>query len=203
VPGSLTKALQRRRTLGFPVPSLKLFARAALVAAALFAAVVHASPAAAATPCWKLLLNDWYDGRIDHTYAVHCYQDALHHLPADVQTYSSAHDDILRALQSAIAKQKQAGKTVQPNSPVAPQTSTTTTTETGTGTNGSTTTTIAVVPGRKPDKGLGGVAEQLNPSSSTSLPLPLLVLGGLALLLVAAGAAGLAAKRIQARKQSP
>ena len=185
------------------MPSLKLFARAALVAAALFAAVVHASPAAAATPCWKLLLNDWYDGRIDHTYAVHCYQDALHHLPADVQTYSSAHDDILRALQSAIAKQKQAGKTVQPNSPVAPQTSTTTTTETGTGTNGSTTTTIAVVPGRKPDKGLGGVAEQLNPSSSTSLPLPLLVLGGLALLLVAAGAAGLAAKRIQARKQSP
>jgi hypothetical protein len=204
VPGSLTKALQRRRTLGFPVPSLKLFARAALVAAALFAAVVHAAPAAAATPCWKLLLNDWYDGRIDHTYAVHCYQDALHHLPADVQTYSSAHDDILRALQSAIAKQKQAGKTVQPNSPVAPQTSTTvTTTETGTGTTGSTTTTIAVVPGRKPDKGLGGVAEQLNPSSSTSLPLPLLVLGGLALLLVAAGAAGLAAKRIQARKQAP
>jgi hypothetical protein len=202
VPGSLTKALQRRRTLGFPVPSLKLFARAALVAAALFAAVVHASPAAAATPCWKLLLNDWYDGRIDHTYAVHCYQDALHHLPADVQTYSSAHDDILRALQSAIAKQKQAGKTVQPNSPVAPQTSTTTTT-TKTGTTGSTTTTIAVVPGRKPDKGLGGVAEQLNPSSSTSLPLPLLVLGGLAILLVAAGAAGLAAKRIQARKQAP
>ena len=59
------------------------------------------------------------------------------------------------------------------------------------------------MPGRKPDKGLGGVAEQLNPSSSTSLPLPLLVLGGLAILLVAAGAAGLAAKRIQARKQAP
>jgi hypothetical protein len=184
------------------MPSLKLFARAAVVVAALFAAVVHASPAAAATPCWKLLLNDWYDGRIDHTYAVHCYQDALHHLPADVQTYSSAHDDILRALQSAIAQEKKAGKTVQPNSLVAPQTATTTTTTTGT-TNSISTTTVAVAPGRKPDKGLGGVAEQLNPSSSTSLPLPLLVLGGLAILLVAAGAAGLAAKRIQARKQSP
>ncbi len=204
MPGSLTKALQRRRTLGFLVPSLKLFARAAVVVAALFAAVVHASPAAAATPCWKLLLNDWYDGRIDHTYAVHCYQDALNHLPADVQTYSSAHDDILRALQSAIAKEKKAGKTVQPNSPVAPQTSTTTTTTTSTtGTSSTSTTTVAVVPGRKPDKGIGGVAEQLNPSSSTSLPLPLLVLGGLAILLVAAGAAGLAAKRIQARKQAP
>ena len=177
----------------------------ALVAVCASAAVFSA-PAPAATPCWKLLLNDWYDGRIDHTYAVHCYQDALHHLPADVQTYSSAHDDILRALQSAIAKEKQAGKTVQPNSPVAPQTATTTTTtsKTGTGTTESTsTTTVAVVAGRKPDKGLGGVAEQLNPSSSTSLPLPLLVLGGLAILLVAAGAAGLAAKRIQARKQAP
>ncbi|HEX7525649.1 MAG TPA: hypothetical protein VF327_05040, partial [Gaiellaceae bacterium] len=78
------------------MPTLKLLVRATIVAAALFAAVVHASPAAAATPCWKSLLNDWYDGRIDNTYAVHCYQDALHHLPADVQTYSSAHDDILR-----------------------------------------------------------------------------------------------------------
>ena len=67
-------------------------------------------PAAAATPCWKALLNDWYDGRIDNTYALHCYTDALKHLPADVQTYSSAHDDIQRALQSAIAK---LGKTAQ------------------------------------------------------------------------------------------
>jgi cobalamin biosynthesis Mg chelatase CobN len=203
VPGPLTKALQRRRTLGFFVPSLKLLARVTIVATALLGAVVHASPAVAATPCWKALLNDWYDGRIDHTYAVHCYQEALHHLPADVQTYSSAHDDILRALQSAIAKEKKAGETVQPNSPVAPQTATTTTTGT-TGQSSTTgTTTVAVVVGRKPDKGLGGVAEQLNPSSSTSLPLPLLVLVGLAILLVAAGAAGLVAKRMQARKQAP
>jgi hypothetical protein len=203
VPEPLTKALQRRRTLGFFVPSLKLLARVTIVATALLGAVVHASPAVAATPCWKALLNDWYDGRIDHTYAVHCYQEALHHLPADVQTYSSAHDDILRALQSAIAKEKKAGETVQPNSPVAPQTATTTTTGTTEQSSTTTTTTVAVVVGRKPDKGLGGVAEQLNPSSSTSLPLPLLVLGGLAILLVAAGAAGLAAKRIQARKQAP
>ncbi len=73
---------------------------------------------------------------------------------------------------------------------------------TGATTTGSTTTT-ATAPGRKPDKGLGGVAEQLNPSSASSLPLPLLVLGGLAILLVAAGGAGLLAKRMQARKQAP
>lgn len=202
--GSLTKALQRRRTLGFLVSPLKLLVRVTIVAAALFAAVVHASPAAAATPCWKALLNDWYDGRIDHTYAVHCYQDALHHLPADVQTYSSAHDDILRALQSAIAQQKQANKPVGPNSLVTPPAAKPG--KPGKGTKGTTTTsstTTAVAPGRKPDKGLGGVAEQLNPSSASSLPLPLLVLGGLAILLVAAGGAGLVAKRMQARKQAP
>jgi hypothetical protein len=203
VPGSLTKALQRRRTLGFLVPRLKLLVRVTIVAAALVAAVGHASPAAAASPCWKALLNDWYDGRIDHTYAVHCYQDALHHLPADVQTYSSAHDDILRALQSAVARQKKAGKKVGANSLVPPpKAKPGTTTTTGTTPTGSTTTTVAA-PGRKPDKGLGGVAEQLNPSSASSLPLPLLVLGGLAILLVAAGAAGLLAKRLQARKQAP
>src|SRR5260221_10550060 len=68
-----------------------------------------ARPAAAATPCWKALLNDWYDGRIDHTYAIHCYTDALKHLPPDVSQYSSAHDDIERALQSAIAAKTKAG----------------------------------------------------------------------------------------------
>jgi hypothetical protein len=181
------------------VSPLQLLVRVTIVAAALFAATVHASPAAAATPCWKALLNDWYDGRIDHTYPVHCYQDALHHLPADVQTYSSAHDDIERALQSAIAQEKKAGQTAGPNSLVTPPT---TTTSTG-GTTTAITTTTTAAPGRQPDGGLGGVADQLNPSSADSLPVPLLVLGGLAILLVAAGAAGLVAKRIQARKQAP
>ncbi|HEX4526712.1 MAG TPA: hypothetical protein VH108_08245 [Gaiellaceae bacterium] len=177
------------------MPPLKLLVRVTTVAAALFAATVHASPAAAASPCWKALLNDWYDGRIDHTYPVHCYQDALHHLPADVQTYSSAHDDIERALQSAIAQDKKTGQTVGPNSLVTPPKTTTTTTTTG-----GTTTTTTAAPGRQPDKGL---ADQLNTSSPSSVPVPLLVLGGLAILLVAAGAAGLVAKRIQGRKQAP
>jgi hypothetical protein len=120
-----------------------------------------------------------------------------------VQTYSSAHDDILRALQSAIAKEKQAGQTVQANSPVTPPAAKPTTSTTSTTSTGTTTTGTATAPGRQPDKGLAGAAEQLNPSSASSLPLPLVVLGGLAILLVAAGAAGLLAKRLQARKQAP
>ena len=65
-----------------------------------------AGPAAAKgkTPCWKTLINDWYDGRIDGTYPIHCYRDALKHLPTDVETYSSARDDIKQALQKRITQ---------------------------------------------------------------------------------------------------
>ena len=103
--------------------TVKTLVRMALIAGALLCATVR--PAAAATPCWKALLNDWYDGRIDNTYALHCYTDALKHLPPDVATYSSAHDDIERALQSAIAK---LGKNkVNPNTKIAPPPATKTT----------------------------------------------------------------------------
>jgi hypothetical protein len=177
----------------------------AVLAAALVAGLARPVTAAAATPCWKTLLTDWYDGRIDNTYPVHCYQDALKHLPPDVQTYSSAHDDILRALQSAKAKLRKEGKSANGNTLVPPS---------GNGKSGkggkggktpstTTSTTPATSPGRKSEKGLTGVADKLNPSSPSSLPLPLLVLGALALLLVAAGGAGLLAKRYQGRKPSP
>jgi len=194
-------------------PSLKLIARCALVAVALVAAFARPAPAAAATPCWKALLNDWYDGRIDKTYAVHCYNDALKHLPADVQTYSSAHDDIQRALQSALAKQRKAGHKVTPNSIVPPASGG----GSGSGgggnsggggggtstTPGGTVTTSTTGGGRNSGKGLSHLANKLNPASASSLPIPLLVLGALAILLVAAGAAGVIVKQIQARKQAP
>ena len=80
---------------------LKLLACMALTTCALLGSLVKVVPAQAATPCWKALLNDWYDGRIDKVYARHCYQDALKHLPDDVATYSSARDDIQRALLAA------------------------------------------------------------------------------------------------------
>jgi hypothetical protein len=183
---------------------MKLIARCALAAVALVAAFAHPAPAAAATPCWKALLNDWYDGRIDQTYAVHCYNDALKHLPADVQTYSSAHDDIQRALQSAIAKERKAGHKVTQNSIVPPSSGPTNGGGTGTGTTpGPTGPSPTTGGGRRSGKGLSGLANKLNPASASSLPIPLLVLGALAILLVAAGAAGVVVKQIQARKQGP
>jgi hypothetical protein len=190
---------------------IKALAAVAVLAAAFL--VAPAAPASAATPCWKKLLNDWYDGRIDNVYPVHCYEDTLKHLPEDISVYSSARDDILRALQSARAQLRAKHQTFNTNTPVPAQTTG------GSGSTGSTTTTSAsggappggsdagggsgtpsTSPGRKPPPGLPGVAQQLNTSSPSSVPVPLLVLGGLALLLVAAGAVGLVVKRAQGRR---
>ena len=186
----------------------KTLVRAALIAGALMLATVR--PAAAATPCWKALLNDWYDGRIDNTYALHCYTDALKHLPPDVQTYSSAHDDIERALQSAIAKLGK--KKVTSNTKIAPPPASS---SNGSGNgggkqkphpsgpgggSGSSTVTTPTSTGRKTGGGLSGVANKLDPGSADALPVPLLVLGGLALILVAGGAGGLVVKQIRARR---
>jgi hypothetical protein len=192
----------------------KTLVRAALIAGALLMATVR--PAAAATPCWKALLNDWYDGRIDNTYALHCYTDALKHLPPDVQTYSSAHDDIERALQSAIAKLGK--KKLTSTTEIAPPPVTTTTSTTsdggsggqkahpsgpGGGSGGGGTLTTTTSTGRNQGGGLSKLANKLDPGSADSLPVPLLVLGGLALILVAGGAGGLAVKHLRARRSNP
>jgi hypothetical protein len=182
----------------------KLVICIALVAATVAGAAIQAPRAAAATPCWKLLLTDWYDGRIDHVYPIHCYTDALKHLPPDVQTYSSAHDDILRALQSAKADLKKEGKPVTPNTlvpannggnPKPPKG--------GTGTTTTSTDTVPTTTTNEPGNQSSNPVSNLNNSGPFSLPLPLLVLGGLAILLVAAGAAGLIAKRFQNRQPPP
>ena len=56
---------------------------------------------AGATSCGARVVQDWTDnGRIDGLYAGHCYLEALTALPEDVRTYSSAVDDIKRAMQS-------------------------------------------------------------------------------------------------------
>ena len=79
--------------------------RAALIALAAILAIA-VSPAAAAKPCWQRLIDDYSDGRIDRTYPVACYSEALAHLPEDVRIYSSAEDDINRALVTSAARKQ-------------------------------------------------------------------------------------------------
>jgi hypothetical protein len=64
------------------------------------------------SPCAKGLLKDWADGR--GTYPLACYRVALNSLPADLQVYSSASEDIsqafsLRIMQSADGRAARTG----------------------------------------------------------------------------------------------
>jgi uncharacterized protein (DUF3084 family) len=76
--------------------------RLAYAFAAICAAAAFAGPAAGATDCSTRLLADWQDGRIDRTYPVHCYREALASLPEDLQVYSTAQSDLTRALQAQL-----------------------------------------------------------------------------------------------------
>ena len=83
-------------------PAAHIFAVIALSAGLAVAALLPGR-AAAATPCWKQVLNDWSKGRAIGVYPLHCYRDAIKNLPEDVRDYSNAADDISAALQAQIA----------------------------------------------------------------------------------------------------
>ena len=70
------------------------------VCCALLAALAWAGApsATAATPCGEAVILDWSDGTLDRVYSVACYRDALARLPEDLRAYSTAPEDIQRAL---------------------------------------------------------------------------------------------------------
>jgi hypothetical protein len=142
------------------------------------------APAAAKQPCWRALFVDYGDGRIDKTYPVHCYREAVKHLGEDQEIYGSAAQDINRALLAAMTKLRKNGVLVGPNTTVPP----------GPGSKDG-------GPGSKHDEGFfDRLVHAIGPTSADSVPLPLLILAGLAMLLLAAAAASLIARRVQARR---
>ena len=158
-----------------------------LVLTAAAAAAALGVSTAQASACSSALIRDWYnDGRIDGTYQVHCYREALKDIPEDQLVYGTLRDDLNRALQLVYAKHK---GDVTPSTPVPPGGG-------GSGPNDPNSST-----GGKHDKGLfHWLAKTIGPNSANSVPVPLLVLGGLALALVAAAAISFFARRYQAKK---
>jgi hypothetical protein len=152
----------------------------AVVAIALVASAFGAGGAAARPACWKTLLTDEWDGRIDGIYPVRCYEQALKHLPEDVLVYGQAKNDLERALLTAVA--------VNGNHPLG---------------------AAVLVPADskapaqpRPRKGvLQRLLAGLGPTSPTAAPLPLLVLAGIAVLLMAAAGASVAARWAYARRR--
>jgi hypothetical protein len=78
-----------------------------------------------------------------------------------------------------------------------PEPETTTTTETGAGATTTVPTTTTTPEGPGGPGGLGTVIKDSSPGGATSFPLPLIILGGLAIFLLAAGAVGLIVRRQQ------
>ena len=176
----------------------------ALVAAASALALIAAgAPAASAAPaaitqatpkCWEQVVNDWLvHGTVTKLYAIPCYTQAIQRLNAypDIKQYSSAIDDIKRSL--LIARREEsggpgggAGQGGSNNSGGG---------VTGGGSNGGSNS------GGGHGKGLiTSIADKLGPGNAQSIPLPLLVLGGLGLLLLLTAAATWGTRRFQARR---
>ena len=85
---------------------------AALTAALLIAACAtlsfEPSPAAAAKPCWELVLDDWADNSsIERPYSVACLREALDRAPEDIRAYSDIEDQIRQALREAAVRRPQ------------------------------------------------------------------------------------------------
>jgi hypothetical protein len=80
-------------------------------------AVVAVAPATASAQeeCWETLVADWSDGAISNLYPISCYRQALQNMPEDVRLYSSASDDINRALSGRVVTRSLAGSSSKPS----------------------------------------------------------------------------------------
>ena len=151
----------------------------AIIAVALFAVAGSNSALAKTKSCADQVIADWYDdGRVGKIYPLRCYREAIAKLPPDVLDYSNAKEEIGRAL--AFAKQ---GKPDPGGQDPTPDTTKTGTTKTGTTKTGTTKTSTTET-------------DTTDTSGPSSVPVPLLVLGGLAVLLLAAGSAGYLRRRM-------
>jgi hypothetical protein len=163
-----------------------------VLAIAAAASVLTATPAsaAAATPCWKKVIQDWsrHTGAIKGHYSTHCLNQAIKHAPEDLRDYTSIIDDI-SALLYAAGEPPQGGG--------------------ANGTEGSSPTQMgrntpappsAKELKRQAEKAVPGAGTTSSiPDSSRSLPLPLLILAALAVAATLAAAAPPLLKRLRGR----
>jgi hypothetical protein len=174
-------------------PSRIKLVLAVLLGAAALVPAAQASPASlqqATSTCWLQVINDWLDNnQVDRVYAIPCYTQAIQKLSSysDIAGYSSAIDDIRRAELAAIRQDRSngsggpgggisgggGGPTSGPSGPNGP----------GGGSSGH--SKFLGIPG---------------PSSATSIPLPLIVLGALAILLALSALGTWLVRRLQTRR---
>ena len=151
-----------------------------------------ASPALAAKsqPCWKQVINDWsQDGSIDGAYSAKCIEEALDRVPEDIRAYSDFEEQ-------AKAARLAAGRALQSSGGGSDKAD-----ETQSGSEDE----AAPIKPREPETGskdetLIQSALGTNGNNADSVPLPLLILLGLAGALITAGALGFGARKLRAHR---
>jgi hypothetical protein len=166
-----------------------------VLATVLFVGLAAPATSGAAVPCRDRIFNDWYhDGKIASSYPTSCYRDALRHIPADARVYSSLATDIRSAMLASLRRQhgKPAPKEVGHGmTPVGQLIS-----SPGTGKDPAPRHVPDVVqPGATSSAPVADVS-----SRGSGTPLPILVLGGLALALAGAGAIGTGVRYARRRR---
>jgi hypothetical protein len=174
-----------RATLPSPARLLAAFATIVLVATGALLAV--ATPQAeGAKPCWERVIDDWVDnGRIDGVYSASCITAARNHVPEDIRAYTDIIDkldsyrlDAVRTLQNTRGSDAKPTKANPRTRAPEPKVR-----------NGKDEAPLTSVLGK-------------GTTDASSIPVPLIVLAALALLLMALGGAGFAARKLQARRVS-
>jgi hypothetical protein len=186
--------------------SLRTFVVALVLVLSVVASLSLASTAGATTKCGQQVLADWYDnGRIDKLYPLNCYEEAIDGIPDDIGPYVDAEEVITRALQGALhgdvvqggcdpstdGSKDDCSRTPSGGSNGGPG---------GNGSNDNGGTGGDANGGSTANGGddPGQVAPDVDTSGPSSVPIPLLVLGGMSILLLAAGGLGYVSRRRQA-----
>lgn len=128
-------------------------------------------------PCWKQIQNDWVnDGKIEGVYPLHCYGEAIKHVPEDLAQYTGIIDEINAARQRATRSKFR--RLATHNSQTA----------------------TPDRPGQPKSQLFQEAFNKLGPRNADSFPLPLMILGAMALVMISVGAVGLVTRRLKTPK---
>ncbi len=157
--------------------------RTLVISAALaaVAALALGAGSASAKSCGDAVINDWYlDGTIDARYPATCYRQALSKVDRpDAHLLRPARAARARPAVGRHARTACSGRGRRsPSRHARPQ-------------------------GHKSSGPIQRVLGELGPDRADSIPIPLMILGGVALLLIAAGAASVVVRRLNGRRNAP
>jgi hypothetical protein len=163
--------------------------RLLLAGLAVAVSLLAASPsvAHAETPCAKRVIADWTkDGKIDGHYSARCLRQAYRSVPEDLADYSSIKDDITAALIGSGSGSSSGPTQYGPNN-------------SGNGTSAAAKQKTAQAQKRAELAVPHAGSPESIPDSSSTIPLPLLILGAVALAALLAAASPPLIKRLRTR----